>query len=73
MSECTSCAHCHPIITEGESLVEECRRYPPQVFILEGEFTQSFPNAGERCGEFKADLDSISRYPLSPLHKKSDE
>jgi len=58
---CNGCAHAHIIIiNQGEQDERpriECRRYPPQMFVLRNddgvdEVWSGFPNALERCGEY---------------------
>jgi len=51
---CDSCVWAVPTVTSDEDLIFKCRRYPPQVFALDGiHVTQTFPDAVNRCGEYK--------------------
>ena len=46
---------CYIMATDDEDARAECRRYPPQMFVFEGEVFNGFPNAEDRCGEYKRD------------------
>jgi hypothetical protein len=50
---CGECRHAEPVILGDEPAVE-CRRYPAQIFVAEGEVLQAWPNVqiGDWCSEF---------------------
>jgi hypothetical protein len=50
---CEGCTYNIVTISDDEKLIEKCRRFPPLLFVFEDEITQSFPDAHQRCGEFK--------------------
>lgn len=53
---CTTCRFAEPIAggDDGEPRTE-CRRFPPQVFALDGEAAQTWPNTYPDgwCGEYQ--------------------
>ena len=50
--DCGGCLHATPTVTDDDDVTMKCRRYPPVLFILDGELTQTFPDAYMRCGEY---------------------
>ena len=51
---CEGCVHARPAITDDqENIIMQCHRFPPVIFVLNEEVTQGFPNATDRCGEYK--------------------
>jgi hypothetical protein len=53
---CGQCSHAQPVISDDESEgpILKCHRYPPTLFVLDGEVTQAFPDAVDACGEWSA-------------------
>jgi hypothetical protein len=51
---CEGCVYANPAISdiEEEGPLMFCHRYPPQLFILDGELTQAYPQALNGCGEY---------------------
>jgi hypothetical protein len=51
--DCFVCRHSRPTITDddGEPILK-CHRYPATLFVLDGELTQTWPDAVEICGEW---------------------
>lgn len=54
MDECIGCIHAHMDMDGMEDILLKCRRYPPQVLVVDGEVAQTFPDANQRCGEYSA-------------------
>lgn len=52
--DCEGCIFALPTVTDDEDVTVKCRRYPPALFVLDGIVTQSFPDASERCGEYRS-------------------
>lgn len=58
VDNCVDCVYAVNEIYKDEDNPEvplkllSCRRYPPVIFVLNGEVFQEFPNANRRCGEF---------------------
>jgi hypothetical protein len=51
---CDGCFYAVPTISDTAEPMVKCKRYPPvQLVLVDGEVVQSFPDAGERCGEYK--------------------
>lgn len=53
MASCTDCTYSTPDV-RGDDFVLECRRFPPQVFVVDGnDAVQAWPNVGpdDWCGE----------------------
>ena len=73
-ARCVNCAHGEPSVLEDETLTIQCLRYPPQLFVLDGEVSQCVPQmVGDAfCGEWKT-KDTCwcvpnSRHPACPVH-----
>lgn len=56
MNDCMECRWALPSVSDDpdEGVVLKCRRYPPQLLVLNGELAQASPDAVTRCGEFTA-------------------
>ena len=76
---CDGCVHAHILIinegTEEERPRIECRRYPPQMFVLRDEddvdqVWSGFPNALERCGEYFDEnrVNTLKNVTSQPTH-----
>lgn len=58
---CLTCTHSQ--ITEANApgmegeIIAECHRFPPQVFVLNGEVTQAYPSVtnNDICGEWQGE------------------
>jgi hypothetical protein len=59
MDQCGTCRHAHISFDpdDPEQPTMECRRYPPQVFVLNDEPAQAFPSIDSdmSCGEWAPD------------------
>lgn len=53
-SNCDGCFFATPTVTDDAELGVKCHRFPPVIFVLEGEVTQTFPDAYDKCGEYKS-------------------
>lgn len=51
---CETCCYGEPVIGNDDAPRLECRRFPAQVFVLDGEPTQAWPTIypGDWCGEW---------------------
>ena len=50
---CDGCVYAHPIITDDTNQPAlKCHRYPPRLFVWDGQLTQSLPDATDWCGEW---------------------
>lgn len=51
---CNRCFYAVPTISDNNQPMVKCKRFPPvQLVLSDGEVVQSFPDAHERCGEYK--------------------
>lgn len=50
---CGGCDFAMPVISDDGKPIVKCRRYPPTQLVLNGDIVQSFPDAAERCGEYR--------------------
>jgi hypothetical protein len=52
---CSNCDH-HEEAVMDDGPVYQCRRYPPVMFVLQGEVTETWPqvDADDWCGEWKS-------------------
>lgn len=51
--DCTGCKFAFPMISDDD-LVIKCRRYPPQIYVVDDVVCQTFPDTHHRCGEYKS-------------------
>lgn len=53
---CSTCEFADPGVGDEGELLVHCRRFPPQLFVLDGETTQAWPQPhhGDWCGEYRA-------------------
>lgn len=49
--DCSTCNYSAPTIGDDSEPVLKCRRFPPVLFVLDGQPTQAFPDAVDPCGE----------------------
>lgn len=49
---CDGCYFALPTVTDDKDVLVKCRRFPPAVFVKDGELWQAFPDAEFRCGEY---------------------
>lgn len=56
MNECSNCKHSRPTLTDDSEPNLKCMRYPPQIFIWEGDLHQGWPDAIMVCGEFEKEV-----------------
>jgi hypothetical protein len=53
-TSCATCRHSQPTITDDDDQpILKCHRYPPTLFVLDGELTQAWPDANHVCGEWQ--------------------
>jgi len=51
---CDGCIYCLPTVTDDGDITTKCRRYPPVLLVQNGEIIQTFPDASDKCGEYKS-------------------
>lgn len=69
---CEGCVYAHVTIMENNEPVMRCRRYPPQLFVQDGEICQAFPDAWRRCGEYQEVLLTPKAGPIQYTHAALD-
>lgn len=54
--DCTGCIYAKVTFDDEDGMpLMKCRRYPPTIVIFADEIAQSFPDAHERCGEYRGE------------------
>lgn len=53
---CDGCWYAVPTISDDQQPMVKCHRFPPAIFVHEGEVAQAFPDASDRCGEYKTEV-----------------
>lgn len=51
----------------------KCRRFPPQVFVFEDSLSQGFPDAYQRCGEFRYQPENVYQTLLDAQNETNPE
>lgn len=55
--DCNTCRFSYPLISDNpdQGPIMKCRRFPPQIFVHDGDVTQGYPDAHDGCGEWRPD------------------
>jgi hypothetical protein len=51
--DCDGCMFAFPTVTDDEDVILKCRRFPPVLLVADNQPVQMFPDAVNRCGEYK--------------------
>ena len=62
---CEGCIYEVLTITDDNEPHTKCKRFPPTLLVQDGEIIQTFPDASDRCGEYKEEID-IPKVQLDP-------